>query len=117
MNKVPYWKHGYGKLICSKCGYVIDERDDMRRYLYYRQKRDVCPECKADMREPYKRCYWKEHYPDKFNPCGDLIHINDADYCYRRTKERMDELKSWGCYYKCECMHAPESENEQLTLY
>lgn len=113
-RKVPYWRHGYGKLICSECGYVIDEDDSMERYIHYRKERGCCPSCNADMREPYKRCYYAEHNPGGWNACGEAIVINDIAFCYRQTRERTEELRSWGCYYKCEYMSVP---NEQLTLW
>lgn len=117
MSKIPYWKHGYGTLICSECGYVISEEDDMKRYLDYRKNRKICPACKVDMREPLKRCYYKDNFPGDFNPCGETIYQNGVEYCYKLTKERMEELKSWGYYYKCRYMNPPESENKQLTFY
>lgn len=113
--KIPYWKHGYGKLICSECGYIIDERDSMKRYLDYRKNQNCCPQCGADMREPLKRCYYKERYQKDYCSCGDCITKAGTAYCIRQTKERREELKSWGAYYRCECFEPVE--NEQITLW
>ena len=113
-KNIPYWIHGYCKLICSECGYVIDENADMQRYLYFRKEKGRCPGCDADMREPLKACYIKQYYPDTFNSCGDVIYVCGRPFCYRQTRERTQELRAWGCYYKCEGF---KPKSEQLTLW
>lgn len=102
MSKIPYWIHDYGALICSECSYRIDADDGLERYLYFYKNRDKCPGCNADMREPYKRCYYQDYSLTGTISCGDVKYIEDMPYCNRQTKERREELRSWGCYYKCE---------------
>lgn len=115
--KAPYWVHGYGKLICSECGYIVDEDEGMERYLHYFKFKDVCPQCGADMREPLKRCYYKDYALTGFISCGDVRYRGGEPYCYRQTRERTQELISWGCYYKCEGFKPKEPDIEQLTLW
>lgn len=116
-KKPPYWIHGYGKLICSECGYIVDEDAGLERYLFYFKNKDVCPQCGADMREPLKRCYYQDYALTSFNPCGDARYIDNIPYCDRQTRERTQELISWGCYYTCEGYKPKQPENEQLTFF
>lgn len=107
MKKQPYWVHGYGTVKCSECGYVTDTI----------LKTDLCPACNADMREPLKRCYFLENNPESdWNPCGESTVKDGVMYCTRQTRERMEELKKWGFYYKCSDYHLKDDEI-QLTLF
>lgn len=67
------------------------------------------------MREPLKRCYSSEYYPETWQSCGEIIFKDGIPYCYKQTKERREELLSWGYYFKCEGFK-PKSE-EQITFY
>lgn len=116
-SKQPYWKHDYGEVICSECDSVFDDM------LYYNTKsentiRYKCPSCGADMREPLKRCYAFEYGTTMaYGACTECEYINGLRYCIRYTRDRMEELKSWGCFYKCEYIKPPEDKSIQLSFF
>lgn len=107
----PYWKMGYCKIICSECAFVAKE--EVRSI-----RKDFCPSCNADMREPLKRCYYIEnHGGETYCPCGESHYCHEDRLLYCTHYKALSRQRMGNYWFPCDDIRLKTTESIQLSFF